>query len=123
MLIIASTLCFLIGIIHSYLGERYILVPLLRGDRVPHLFGGSYFTKRTLRFAWHLTTLAWWGFGYLLLHFSVNNESNDQTILYTICTVFFVSGVLSFGFTKGKHLSWLVFWSISALVYYVAKYG
>ena len=66
MLEIASALCFLIGIIHSYMGERFILIRLFRGDNVPHLFGSDLFTKRTLRFAWHITTFAWWGFAYVL---------------------------------------------------------
>lgn len=75
MLEVAAILCFLIGIIHSYLGERFILIRLFRGDRVPHLFGSDYFPKRTLRFAWHITTFAWWGFGYLLFKISVGEES------------------------------------------------
>jgi len=48
---VAGTLCFLIGVIHSYFGERFILIRLLRGDKAPHLFGGDFFPKRTLRFS------------------------------------------------------------------------
>ncbi len=121
MLEIAATLCFLIGIIHSYLGERFILIRLLRGDKIPHLFGSDYFSKRTLRFAWHITTFAWWGFGYLLLEIAVGSENLAQTVLYTISAVFFLSGVFSFGFTKGKHLSWVVFWVIAGLSYYASR--
>lgn len=58
MLEAAAILCFLIGLIHSCLGERFILIRLFRGDRVPHLFGSGYFPKRTFRFAWHITTFA-----------------------------------------------------------------
>ena len=52
---------------HSYLGERYIMVRLLRRDDLPKLFGGVDFTKRTLRFAWHLTSIAWVGLAWLAL--------------------------------------------------------
>jgi len=117
----AAILCLLIGIIHSYLGERFILIPLFRGDNVPHLFGSGFFPKRTLRFAWHITTLAWWGFGYILWQIAAGQENLTEAILYTIGTVFFFSGVFSFSFTKGKHLSWIVFWAIAGFVYYVAK--
>jgi len=110
----------MIGIIHSYLGERFILIPLFRKDKVPHLFGSDFFTKRTLRFAWHITTFAWWGFGYLLFAISENHENIAQTTLYTISFVFTISGLSSFGFTKGRHLSWVVFWTIAGLSYYAA---
>ena len=123
MLEVASALCFLIGIIHSYLGERFILIPLFRGDKVPYLFGSAFFPKRTLRFAWHITTLASWGYGYLLWEIAAGQENLVQTVLYTVSAVFFLSGVLAFGSTKGKHLSWVVFWLIAGLSYYVARNG
>lgn len=122
MLEVAATLCFMIGLIHSYLGERFILIHLLRGDKVPHLFGSDYFPKRTLRFGWHITSFAWCGFGYLLWEIAAGQENLSQTVLNTVCAVFFLSGVFSFGFTKGKHLSWLVFWAIAGLTFY-AKTG
>lgn len=50
-----------LGAAHSVLGERYILMRLFRRADLPHLFGSDDFTKRTLRFAWHLTTVAWSG--------------------------------------------------------------
>jgi hypothetical protein len=120
---VAALLCVLIGGIHSYLGERFILIRLFRSKNIPHLFGGDYFTKRTLRFAWHITTVAWFGFGCMLFIISKGNEDISQAVLYTISAVFFTSGIFSFGFTKGKHLSWLVFWTIAGLSYYVAING
>jgi len=120
MLKIAAILCLALGIIHSYLGERYILIRLFRRDNIPHLFGSDYFTKRTLRFAWHITTFAWLGFAYLLWQISAVQENITQTVLYSITTVSLVSGIFSFGFTKGRHLSWVVFMLIAGLTYYVA---
>jgi hypothetical protein len=46
------------GIAHSYLGERYILIRLFKRGDLPKLSVGTEFTKGTLRFAWHLTTVA-----------------------------------------------------------------
>ncbi|MBK7012660.1 MAG: hypothetical protein IPH43_08315 [Xanthomonadales bacterium] len=60
MLQIAALLIALLGLAHSVLGERYILVRLFRRD-LPKLFGGTRFTRNTLRFAWHLTTMFAWG--------------------------------------------------------------
>ncbi|PCJ86265.1 MAG: hypothetical protein COA54_09045 [Thiotrichaceae bacterium] len=123
MLQIAALLCLVIGIVHSYLGERYILIRLFRGDKVPHLFGSDFFTKGTLRFVWHIMTFAWWGFGYLLWQVSVGQENLTQTILYTVSTVSLLSALFSFGFTRGKHLSWVVFSVIAGITFYVAKNG
>jgi len=123
MLLIAAILCLALGIIHSYLGERYILIRLFRRDNIPHLFGNDYFTKGTLRFVWHIITLAWLGFAYLLWQISVGQENLSQIVLYTIATVSLISGIFSFGFTKGKHLSWVVFMAIAGLTYYVATNG
>ena len=50
-----------LGLFHSVLGEKYILIRLFRREDLPKLFGTDDFTKRTLRFAWHLTTVAYWG--------------------------------------------------------------
>src|SRR5258708_4429486 len=59
--LLAAALTFGVGVAHSVLGERYILVRLFRRPDLPKLFGGTEFTTRTLRLAWHATTIAWWG--------------------------------------------------------------
>lgn len=67
MLAIAALLFLLTGAAHSYLGERYILIRLFKRDNLPKLFGGTEFTTGTLRFAWHLLTLVWWGIAVVVL--------------------------------------------------------
>jgi hypothetical protein len=61
MLVAAAVLMFLLGLAHSVLGERYLLIRLFRRPDLPTLFGGTAFTTQTLRFAWHLTTVIAWG--------------------------------------------------------------
>lgn len=96
MLASAAILCVLIGVAHSYLGERYILIRLFRKTPLPHLFGNDFFTKQTLRFAWHITTIAWWGFAFLLLAASAEAEHFKQLVLITTSAVFFISGLYPF---------------------------
>ena len=43
-----------------------MLVRLLRWPELAKLFGNPGFTSRTLRFAWHVTSVAWWGFAAIL---------------------------------------------------------
>jgi len=123
MLIGAAALAIFIGIVHSYLGERYILVRLFKRNNLPKLLGSDWFTKRVLRFAWHLTTIAWWGFAAILYIISGSNENIEKQILIIIAVVFLASGLLSATFTKGKHISWVVFWLISGISIYVAMYS
>jgi len=118
MLIIGTILLLIIGFIHSYLGEKYLLIRLFRRDNLPKLLGSDWFTKRVLRFAWHLTTLAWWGFAGILYVLSTPSVNMQNEILIIITLVFALSGVVSLFFSRGKHLSWLVFFIIAATSYY-----
>jgi len=113
MLLVGSFLLILIGLVHSYLGEKYLLIRLFKRDNLPKLLGSDWFTKRVLRFAWHLTTLAWWGFA-AILYFLFNSSGNlHNEILITIAIVFAISGIVSLVFSRGKHLSWLFFFGIA----------
>ena len=123
MLQTAALLLLLIGLVHSYLGERYILIRLFRSGKVPHLFGSDTFPKGTLRFAWHMTTFAWWGFAYLLLAIAYDPGELQQSVLRAVVTVFLLTGLLAFGFTRGRHLSWLVFWAVAGMAYYASLAG
>ncbi len=115
---IASLLCFLLLFIHSYLGEKYILMRLFKRDNIPHLFGSDFFTKATLRFCWHIMTVMGWGFSAIMWTLSTRNDLsiNEQFILYILSLTFFISGALPLIFTRGKHLSWIVLWLISILI-------
>src|SRR4051812_37298301 len=114
ILIIAALLLIILGVVHSWLGEKYVLIRLFRKTDIPKLYGSDRFTKATLRFAWHLTTLAWWGFAAVL--FALARAASTTVILYSLAMTFFLSGVLSAGFTKGKHISWIFFWIVAGLI-------
>ena len=122
MLAIAAILLLFIGCVHSYLGERFILIRLFKQE-LPVLFGSTVFTKQTLRFAWHLTTVSWFGFAaiLLILHFDVSNLT--AVLLSIVGVVFTISGALSFGYTKGKHYSYVVFGMVALICFYYAYLG
>ncbi len=118
-LVVAAALAVLLAGAHSYLGERYIMVRLLRRDDLPELFGGVDFTKRTLRFAWHLTSIAWVGFAAAILFSSAGGSAGAQLPLRAIiAATFAVSGVVALVGSRGRHLSWVVFFAIAALVWF-----
>ena len=117
MLYIAAMLLVLIGFIHSILGEKYLLIRLFKRPDLPRLGGSDWFTKRVLRFAWHITTIAWWGIAAIL--FVIANPQDEVTakILQIIALTFLLSGIISLVFSKGKHLSWVVFLAISGITF------
>lgn len=115
MLTIAVVLLLLMGIAHSYLGERYILIRLSKRDNLPKVLGSTAFTLGTLRFVWHLTTLAWGALAFLVYSAGQGRISTDL-ILTVIGFASLGSAALPLYFTRGKHLSWLVFLVVGALL-------
>ena len=113
MLLVGAFLLIFIGLIHSYLGEKFILIRLFRRDDLPELLGSDWFTKRVLRFAWHITTIAWWGFAAILYFLSSPSENIRSEILIVVTIVFALSGVVSLFYSRGKHLSWIIFFGIA----------
>ena len=119
MLLVAALLIFLTGCAHSYLGERYILIRLFKRGGLPELLGGTEFTKGTLRFAWHITTVAWWAIA-LLLVFAYRGSLSTTSVLQVIACAALASAALPIFFTRGRHLSWIVFLLVAVLVFYGA---
>lgn len=107
MLITAAVLLVALGAFHSVLGERYIIRRLLRRDDLPKLLGGTTFTAGTIRFAWHITTLLAFGLAAVLVVLS--RGGGDRAMLVAIGATLLACAVLPIVFTRGRHVSWLVF--------------
>jgi hypothetical protein len=116
-LLVAATLCAAVALAHSYLGERYVLIRLLRRTDLPHLFGSDLFTKRTLRFAWHLTSLAWLGFGALLITAARGGAASGPAGLEIVAATFAASALVTFAGSRGRHLAWIAFAAIAVLAW------
>ena len=117
LLAAGAVLAFGIGVAPSLLGERYILVRLFRRRDLPKLFGADTFTRRTLRFAWHLTTLAWWGFAAQMALASgalTEVDPTSEPLLQVIAWTFLASALLGLAVTRARHLAWPVFLVIAA---------
>jgi len=117
LLVTAAVLTVGIGIAHSWLGERFVIRRLLRRADLPELFGDDSFTRQTLRFAWHLTTVAWFGLAAALLVLSgvLTGVRVSDGLIFAVAQIFVASAVLALILTRGRHLSWIVFTIIAAL--------
>ncbi|MBL8256551.1 MAG: hypothetical protein JNJ62_08120 [Pseudoxanthomonas mexicana] len=116
MLAAAATLMILLGLAHSVLGERYLLIRLFRRPDLPKLFGGTAFTTRTLRFAWHLTTVIAWGLAAVVLQLEGLPDAGGRRIALILAITLGVSGLLPLVITRGRHLSWLVLFASGGLL-------
>ncbi len=116
-LLIAAVLTTLLAAAHSYLGERYILMRLFRRTDLPKLLGSTEFTTRTLRFAWHITSVAWLGLASLIIMLAQSPDETQVTQARLIAAVFGISGMAALLGSRGRHLSWIVFLAIAALVW------
>ncbi len=115
--LVAAALAFLMGLLHSVMGERFFLVRLLKREPLHH-FGDAVYVNRTTRIAWHLTTIAWWNAAAILIILSL--RSLDQTafiVARIISNIFLLSGLLSLIGSRGRHLSWVIFLCISLVAW------
>ncbi|MBG6133748.1 drug/metabolite transporter (DMT)-like permease [Aquimarina sp. EL_43] len=122
-LCIAGMLCFLLGIVHSILGE-YLIFNSKRnkGNLVPSKKSEALKERhlRILWATWHLASVFGWCIGAVLIKISVEyNElkstSIDFIILSIIYTMFLTSLLVLVG-TKGKHPGWVVLLLIGILL-------
>src|SRR5690606_12140008 len=119
LLYFAAVLAVALGAAHSLLGERYILSRLFRRNDLPKLFGSSEFTTRPLRFAWHITTVAWCGFAALLVH-AGRGDLTVSGMLQIIGLAVVASRAVPSPRTRGQHLSWLVLFVIGGIALWCA---
>lgn len=116
LLLIAAALAVLLGVGHSYLGERYVLMRLFRRVELPKLFGSDIFTRRVLRFAWHLTSVAWWGFAAILVLLATGDPADLRAhVLLVLAVTFGIHAAITAGFSRGRHLAWIPFLAITLI--------
>lgn len=118
--LLAAALTVAVGVAHSFLGEKYILMRLFRRPDLPKLFGGTEFTVRTLRFAWHLTSVAWWG-AAALLFLLAQGAPSPASVSGVLAAVFLVSAAVTVIASRGRHLAWPVFLVIGCIALYGAQ--
>lgn len=117
-LYLAGFLSFCIGVAHSFLGEKFILIRLFKRGNLPKLFGTEEYTKNVLRYAWHITTIAWFGFGYILIMYAKNQFVEKVEILGVIMITFGVTGLTMLIGVSGQHYSYIVFFMIVISIWF-----
>jgi hypothetical protein len=118
--IAAAMLSVGVGLAHSAFGERYILVRLFRRTDLPKLFAGTEFAVRTLCFAWHLTTIVWWGVAALFWRMA-QGPLSSAAASRILAIVFPASAGVTFAVSQGRHLAWPEFLAVGAIAWHGSR--
>ena len=121
--LLSGILCFILGLVHSILGEILIfsskrvkgkIVPTLKMPdlKVSHL--------RIIWATWHLASIFGWAIGIILIKIAFGqNDMDDKVVTFIINSSLFsmVAGAfLVLIGTNGKHPGWIVLLLISLLL-------
>ena len=88
---------------HSFLGERYLIQPLLAAD-IPFLKPRA--RQRLLRGILHLASVAWFGIGAMLI-FEAHNGRADPAWLFFLVPVFVLSGLMNLWALRSVQPGWI----------------
>ena len=120
MLIVAAILTVAVGLMHSVLGGRYLIAPILKMDGLPVILGSRSRTRLTLKAGWHAASLTWWGLAGVLVHMQVMPGGTDAAFLTMVSAVFGLAGLAALILSRGTHLSWVFFLPVALITGYSA---
>ena len=84
--------------IHSVLGYRRLIVPLMRSEAGPLV---DPLSRRIIGFAWHATSVL-----MLISAMAVAWPGTPDKLVPAIGAVWLATGLADAGYTKGRHVAW-----------------
>ncbi len=111
LLIFAAATLILTAVLHSILGERFILQPLFRRRDLPRLFDDQQFVPQTLRFVWHLFSIAFVGLAAILITSTADAPTTNTSQIVAATAA--ASSVVVAAISRGRHLSWVAFAAVA----------
>jgi hypothetical protein len=110
-LLASAILLIILALAHSLFGEIGMINPLVKSKGVPAFRGSVRFTKDTMRFAWHITSILGLGFAAVILYYGTLDQLDDdeRRVLEIFTITFAISFVVSLIGSRGKHPAWIAF--------------
>ncbi|WP_433944994.1 hypothetical protein [Paenibacillus sp. SN-8-1] len=117
----ASLLAFVVGLVHTVLGEVLIFRKLRHESFIP-TNGGNLLRESNVRIlwaSWHALTVFGWAIAFLLFWLSQQSLPEGKYIVleHTIAASMLVCAALVLIGTKGKHPGWIGLSIVSVLVW------
>lgn len=115
----AGIAAFIVGLIHTILGEFLIFNRMRNGSIIPTQ-GHPLLKERHVRIlwaSWHIVTIFGWSFGAVLIYLSISNsaDSSVEFIMHAIIISMTISALLVLYGTKAKHPGWIGLFAIAIL--------
>ena len=117
----AALVLVVIGVAHSYLGEKYVFARLFALPNLPLLRNDAKYTRAIYRFAWHLTSLAWWTFAVILIILAVHPASALRAIAVVLALTFLIHFLVIVCTAGTRHPAWSLF-LIAAVATFLAAW-
>lgn len=94
----------LVGFVHSFFGEKFLLKPMLkaRGNKVLENELGRF----VLRFGWHVATATWWLLAVVVYSLADVHLNTINVLTYGTIITFIGLGVYDLIASKAKHIGW-----------------
>lgn len=120
-LVAAGVLAFVVGLVHSVLGERLVFRRLRKEGFIP-THGGTLLGERHVRIlwaSWHVLTVVGWGMASILFRLASPQPSVGGTwfVEDAIAVSMLCSAVLVFVGTKARHPGWAGLLCVAVLVW------
>jgi hypothetical protein len=119
-LLVAAVVVAFIGVVHSYLGERLVFPRLFALPDLPLLRRDRAYTENVLRYAWHVTSVAWWSASAMLVAFWWGAGDARQTSLLIIAAMLLLTGLIILTTCGRRHPAWPLLLIAAAATWYGA---
>jgi hypothetical protein len=115
LFLIVAIVLFMLGIAHSVFGEKLLLIPIAKEKSVI-LFKQKPYMIGVMRFAWHITSVAWCGMALVIFDFA----KVERPLIFSVNALagtFALTGVIILAFSKGLHPAWFFFLAIAGCLW------
>lgn len=102
LLYVAAVLCVFTATVHSVLGEKRLITPIIASG-IPVM--ETKLARNVTRFAWHWTSALWVCVAAVLALMAAG-EINSPTLLLVIGVAHVIAGIADAILTDGKHIGW-----------------
>lgn len=102
-LIVAGVLIVFTASLHSIIGEKRLITPLLASgiDLVKNPVA-----RPVIRFAWHMTSILWLMISYFLVKSGLSGANDNTDLLLIVGFLHIGAGIYDGAVTKWKHVGW-----------------
>ncbi|GAC1409727.1 MAG: hypothetical protein NVSMB6_09800 [Burkholderiaceae bacterium] len=120
--LVAATLIFVVGLVHSLLGE-FLIFNQMRDRHLVPTVGHPVLKERHVRIlwaTWHGVTFLGWAMGAILLMYALPHTSIDSKAFVLQAIAFSMAGVSALVLiaTNGTHPAWFGLLAVAALIWF-----